>query len=290
MPPRFRGNLIEKPVDRVVERVVEKPNVVEKVIEKPVDRVIEKIVEKPNVIEKIIDKPVDRVVERVVEKPNVVEKIIEKPVEHLVEKIIEKPVERIEAQGLVVDFPHRRVERLGSPIRLTPKEYDLLALLARNAGKVLTHRHLLRAVCEDFWMVGRGKVEPFDGDLADYRAYRLAQQAADAAPRASAAGGAEVDRKTQKRQEAEARQRLSEQKKPLLKRLTALERELTPLNAEKAALDAQLADEAIYSAERKSEMQAALKRQGEVSARLAELEEDWLMVQMEIEALEEANI
>ena len=99
-----------------------------------------------------------------------------------------------------------------------------------------------------------------------------------------------MDRKTQKRQEAEARQRLSEQKKPLLKRLTALERELTPLNAEKAALDAQLADEAIYSAERKSEMQAALKRQGEVSARLAELEEDWLMVQMEIEALEEANI
>lgn len=156
---------------------------------------------------------------------------------------------------------------------------------------VVSHdRALLESVTDQYWLIDAGQVQPFDGDLADYRAYRLAQQAADAAPRASAAGGAEVDRKTQKRQEAEARQRLSEQKKPLLKRLTALERELTPLNAEKAALDAQLADEAIYSAERKSEMQAALKRQGEVSARLAELEEDWLMVQMEIEALEEANI
>ena len=155
---------------------------------------------------------------------------------------------------------------------------------------VVSHdRALLESVTDQYWLIDAGQVQPFDGDLADYRAYRLAQQAADAAPRASAAGGAEVDRKTQKRQEAEARQRLSEQKKPLLKRLTALERELTPLNAEKAALDAQLADEAIYSAERKSEMQAALKRQGEVSARLAELEEDWLMVQMEIEALEEAS-
>jgi two-component system KDP operon response regulator KdpE len=86
----------------------------------------------------------------------------------------EKPVERIEAQGLVVDFPHRRVERLGSPIRLTPKEYDLLALLARNAGKVLTHKTLLTAVwgpahAEDTQylrvFIGqlRGKIEA-DGD------------------------------------------------------------------------------------------------------------------------------
>lgn len=58
----------------------------------------------------------------------------------------EKTVERVEAGGLVIDFPHRRVELDGTAIRLTPKEYDLLALLARNAGKVLTHRTLLTAV------------------------------------------------------------------------------------------------------------------------------------------------
>ena len=34
-------------------------------------------------------------------------------------------------------------------------------------------RHLLRAVCEDFWMVGRGVVGPFDGDLDDYQRYLL---------------------------------------------------------------------------------------------------------------------
>ena len=57
-----------------------------------------------------------------------------------------KQIERIAFQGLSIDFLHRRVERNGEAIRLTPKEYDLLAILARNAGKVLTHRTLLTAL------------------------------------------------------------------------------------------------------------------------------------------------
>nr|WP_299504621.1 response regulator [uncultured Rhizobium sp.] len=58
----------------------------------------------------------------------------------------DRPVARISTQGLVIDFEHRTVERHGKSIKLTPKEYDLLAILARNAGKVLTHRTLLTAV------------------------------------------------------------------------------------------------------------------------------------------------
>ena len=57
-----------------------------------------------------------------------------------------RKVSRIAAHGLVIDFEHRLVERNGEAIKLTPKEYDLLAILARNAGKVLTHRTLLAAV------------------------------------------------------------------------------------------------------------------------------------------------
>jgi ATP-binding cassette subfamily F protein 3 len=34
-------------------------------------------------------------------------------------------------------------------------------------------RALLRSVCDEFWLVGRGKVEPFDGDLDDYQRYLL---------------------------------------------------------------------------------------------------------------------
>lgn len=58
----------------------------------------------------------------------------------------EKQLERIEAGDLMIDFVHRRVERNGETIRLTPKEYDLLAVLARSDGRVLTHRSLLTAV------------------------------------------------------------------------------------------------------------------------------------------------
>jgi two-component system, OmpR family, KDP operon response regulator KdpE len=48
--------------------------------------------------------------------------------------------------GLVVDLDKRLVSRDGAPIRLTPKEFGLLAVLAHNAGRVLTHRHILAAV------------------------------------------------------------------------------------------------------------------------------------------------
>ena len=47
---------------------------------------------------------------------------------------------------LSVDLVRRRVTRGGSEIRLTPKEFDLLHHLVVHAGKVLTHRQLLREI------------------------------------------------------------------------------------------------------------------------------------------------
>lgn len=47
---------------------------------------------------------------------------------------------------LSIDIEAHRVVRASVPIKLTPKEFDLLVLLARNAGKVLTHRHILQTL------------------------------------------------------------------------------------------------------------------------------------------------
>jgi two-component system KDP operon response regulator KdpE len=47
---------------------------------------------------------------------------------------------------LVVDFDRHRVSVNDVEIRLTPKEFELIALLARHAGQVLTHRAILKAV------------------------------------------------------------------------------------------------------------------------------------------------
>ena len=52
-------------------------------------------------------------------------------------------VQRVEIEGVVIDFDKRLVTRDGVQIKLTPKEYDLLAVLFRNAGRVVTHRQIL---------------------------------------------------------------------------------------------------------------------------------------------------
>lgn len=50
------------------------------------------------------------------------------------------------AGDLTVDLVKRLVTRAGEAVRLSPREYDLLAQLVRGAGKVVTHRQLLTAV------------------------------------------------------------------------------------------------------------------------------------------------
>jgi two-component system KDP operon response regulator KdpE len=50
------------------------------------------------------------------------------------------------ADGLVVDAIDHVVTRDGRPVRLTPKEFDLLEMLVRHPGRVLTHRQILSAV------------------------------------------------------------------------------------------------------------------------------------------------
>src|ERR1041384_7101128 len=48
--------------------------------------------------------------------------------------------------ALCVDFSARQVKLAGAEIKLTPTEYSLLRVLVQNAGKVVTHRQLLRTV------------------------------------------------------------------------------------------------------------------------------------------------
>ena len=86
----------------------------------------------------------------------------------------EDPV--IEADGLRIDLSARTVERDGDEVHLTPKEFELLRHLARNRGRLVTHRELLVSV----WGPGysddtgvlrshianlRRKIEPASGSL-----------------------------------------------------------------------------------------------------------------------------
>jgi two-component system, OmpR family, KDP operon response regulator KdpE len=75
------------------------------------------------------------------------------------------------AGDLTIDYDRRRVLRLATEIRLTPKEFELLSLLARNHDRVLTHRAILKAIwgpnaveqTEHLWTLVaqlRKKIEP----------------------------------------------------------------------------------------------------------------------------------
>jgi two-component system KDP operon response regulator KdpE len=57
---------------------------------------------------------------------------------------LDEPVLRL--GGLVIDLARRQLAVDGRPVHLTPKEYELLRVLATHVGKVLTHRMLLHAV------------------------------------------------------------------------------------------------------------------------------------------------
>src|SRR5579862_5374247 len=53
---------------------------------------------------------------------------------------------QVQHGSFLIDYDRRRVVREGEEIKLTPKEFDLVSLLARNADRVMTHRAILKAV------------------------------------------------------------------------------------------------------------------------------------------------
>jgi two-component system KDP operon response regulator KdpE len=83
----------------------------------------------------------------------------------------DEPAGRLRAGDLTIDYDRHRVLRGDDEIRLTPKEFDLLALLARSADRVLTHRAILKSIWgpnavdqpEHLWVLMaqlRKKIEP----------------------------------------------------------------------------------------------------------------------------------
>ncbi len=153
---------------------------------------------------------------------------------------------------------------------------------------VVAHdRHLLRATTDELWLVAAGSVKPFDGDLDDYRAWVLSRdRRAAALDEEGADAKPSVDRRAQKREEAQMRQRRAVERKPLVNRQTALEQDLARLTAEKAGLDDWLATSEAYAEDAKERLVTAIARQGELTWTLARLESEWLEVAEELQRLD----
>ena len=152
---------------------------------------------------------------------------------------------------------------------------------------VVAHdRHLLRATADELWRVADGALSPFEGDLDDYRRWVL-EGRSDATAQ-NPPGDASTGRRAQKREEAKARQRLAELRKPYQQKLAAMEQEIALLASEKHALEAWLATPDAYIEEAKERLREALVRQGDLAWRLARAESEWLETQTALEELDRA--
>ncbi|CAN5262878.1 ATP-binding cassette domain-containing protein [soil metagenome] len=197
---------------------------------------------------------------------------------------------------------------------LTTREALSMAL-NEFEGTVLLVSHdraLLREVCDEFWLVTAGAVQPFDGDLDDYQKWLLEQsreasreqtrsdkkakkgkgKSFDAAPAVSsaaapsavskpAASAAPSHRNEDRKASAAARQQLAEEAKPLRKEITAIDNKLGVLNSDRERCETSLAEANLTPAQR-AEQGKKLKQ---IADQIETLEARWLELSTKVDAL-----
>jgi len=161
-------------------------------------------------------------------------------------------------------------------------------------------RHLLRATTDQFIIVADGKLQPFDGDLDDYKEWlfqtklgkgnaatpaALPTKETKEVKAAPAPVVPQADRKEQKKLEAGERQRIAALRKPIENRVKRLEEQMAKLNAKKAGIDAALLDPGIYEPENKDKLKTLVADQAFAVRDLEALEVEWLELQEQLEGL-----
>ena len=189
-------------------------------------------------------------------------------------------------------------------------------------------RALLREVCDEFWLVADGVVKPFDGDLDDYQKWLLersreaqramsgkpaapakptapaaatpaaapaasaaasaastpAKAAPAAAPKATATANDPSQRRDDRKASAQARQQLASKTRPLRNEMQQIDQRMEKCAAERSQIEAQIVAGSLDG----PAMAEAGRRLNHIAAEVAMMEERWLELSGEIEALEAA--
>jgi ATP-binding cassette, subfamily F, member 3 len=139
-------------------------------------------------------------------------------------------------------------------------------------------RHLLRTVADQFLLVGEGKLQPFDGDLEDYRLWLAERKKGE--EKTTDELTSTVSRKDQRKQDADRRQK----HKPLLDALKKAEQAVEKYHNEQRRLEAELAEPALYSETEKDKLKKLMARKAEVDKALDTAETDWMEAEERLEA------
>jgi len=174
---------------------------------------------------------------------------------------------------------------------------------------IVSHdRALLREVCDEFWLVTAGGVEPLDADLDEYQRWLLDVSRARArgiepparpgvepaaapsaagptspshAPPAAPSAAASASRRDGRKQQAQSRAQLANRTRPLRHEIQQIDAKLEKLGAEKSEIEAALVAGTLVG----GELAEAGRRLNYNAAETAMLEERWLELQGQIEAL-----
>ena len=158
------------------------------------------------------------------------------------------------------------------------------ALQSFEGSRVLVShdRSLLSSVCDQLYLIADGALTEFDSDLDEYSSQILAKT-----NRSESSGSKSLgSRKERRREEADARNRHSALKKPILRKLNSLEKRLGRLQVEKERVENRLAKSDLYEEHAKEELLGHLHDQAVLSKEINEAEEEWLSISSELEALE----
>lgn len=175
---------------------------------------------------------------------------------------------------------------------------EALALALQNYdGAVILVAHdknLLESVVDEFWLVNKGEVHRFDGDLSDYQKWLNDNRwSTERSKRKAKTRQLEnkknenkkeqpaSSKKDQKRQEAEIRK----QRAPLSNRLKKIDKEMQNLQAERSEIEKTLSSSEIYDDKNKDKLSSSMSRANLANQKLSELEEEWLELTDQLESM-----
>ena len=167
----------------------------------------------------------------------------------------------------------------------------LTAALAEYEGSMVLVSHdraLLRTVCDDFQLVFDGKVEEFDGAIEDYITWLAARRAANASGSNTAVTQDKAARREARESAAADRQVRLAARRPLLREVEKLEKDLARWQQEKQQIDTQLADPAFYASPDPSRLRTLTVKQQQLAGDIDAAEHRWLEIHAELESIGEA--
>lgn len=183
---------------------------------------------------------------------------------------------------LVLDEPTNHLD-------MATREALTMALSTFEGALLLVShdRHLLRTCAERLILVHEGAVTEYEGDLDDYAElvleHRRLTEKKDASEKTS--DTPVINRREERRAQAQERARIAELKKPLLTKLKKVETALAEASASLKSLDTQIADTAWYETASPDAVADALKERGTLASRVEALEGTWLEVSEALEKI-----